>query len=401
MKIKTLSVSEVNNYIKRSLDNDFILRNLSVKGEISNIKYHSSGHIYFSLKDSFGKINCVMFKTYALNLKEIVEDGMEVVISASCSIYPKDGSLQLYCKEIKREGIGELHIKFEELKNKLSKEGYFDDEYKKEIPSFIRRVGVVTSETGAVIRDIINVTQNRSKLVDIVLYPANVQGEGAYKSIIQGIKYFNKSKSVDVIIIGRGGGSLEELWNFNEEELAIEIFKSKLPIVSAVGHEVDYTISDFVSDRRASTPSHAAEIIVKVESELYDRIKHNYKNLNQSFDYLLRREFENISNLQERLRLNSPKVKIVNSYIEVDNLKERLNKEIFNKLNHRKNELSHLKLMLEAHNPVNVLNRGYSIIQDTDNNVISSIEDIKSEKEIKMILKDGIKQGVFKPIDKE
>lgn len=397
MKIKTLSVSEVNNYIKKSLDNDFILRNLSVKGEISNIKYHGSGHVYFSLKDEFGKINCVMFRSYAEKLNEKVLDGTKVIVSASCSIYPKDASLQLYCTEIQKEGIGDLFLKFEKLKKKLSEEGYFDLEYKKQIPTFVTRIGVVTSETGAVIRDIINVTKTRSNLVDIVLYPAQVQGEGAYKTIIEGIKYFNKVNSVDVIIIGRGGGSLEELWNFNEEALAIEIFKSKLPIISAVGHEVDYTISDFVSDVRASTPSQAAEIAVPLERELYKELNLKNKELDKSIKILLDREHENLENLKERLRLNSPKLKLMNAYVEVDKLKESLTKEIEVIIFNKKKDLQSLKLLLEAHNPTNVLNRGYSILQDTNNNVISSIDDFNKEKQVKITLKDGFVEGVFKP----
>ena len=261
MKLKTLTVTELNNYIKRTLDNDFILNNLLVKGEISNLKYHSSGHIYFSLKDTSSKINCVMFKSNALELDfKLKRYGSSGI--CRCSLYPGLGSMQLYINKLQKEGLGELHIKFEKLKNKLAKEGYFSEENKKAIPIMPKKIGIVTSETGAVIRDIINVTRRRNSLVDIVLYPALVQGEGAYKTIISGIEYFNKNKNVDVIIIGRGGGSIEDLWNFNEEELAKTIFKSKIPIISAVGHEVDFTISDFVSDVRASTPSQAAEIAV-------------------------------------------------------------------------------------------------------------------------------------------
>src|SRR5471030_150510 len=262
MNIKTLTVSEVTNYIKRMLDNDFILSNLSVKGEISNLKYHGSGHIYFTLKDSNGKVNCVMFKGSAVSLDFVLEEGMEVIIKGRVSIYPATGSFQLYCDEIKKEGIGDLFIKFEKLKEKLSKAGYFDEACKKPLPKYPKKIGIVTSPTGAAILDIINVSTRRSKLVDLILYPASVQGINAYKEIITGINYFNKKKSVDIIIVGRGGGSIEELWNFNEEELAKAIFNSKIPIISAVGHEIDFTISDFVADVRAATPSQGAEIAV-------------------------------------------------------------------------------------------------------------------------------------------
>ena len=399
MKIKTLSVSEVNNYIKKILDNDFILNNLSVKGEISNLKYHTSGHIYFSLKDSNGKINCVMFKGKAYELDFKLEEGMEVVISASCSIYPMNGSLQLYCNNIRKEGLGELHIKFEELKAKLLKAGYFDEEYKKSIPLMPMRIGVVTSETGAVIKDIINVTRTRSSLVDIVLYPAQVQGEGAYKSIIKGIKYFNLKKNVDVIIIGRGGGSIEELWNFNEEELALEIFKSKVPIISAVGHEVDFTIADFVADIRASTPSQAAELAVPLESEILQRINQSKIRMEELIINRLSEEKIKINSLSKILKLNSPLNKIVNSYLEVDGLKDRLTRTMANKVENEKLKLGSLNDMLQAYNPMNLLSKGYAIVQDNNKNVISEKEKLNKEIEINIILKDGSVKGVFNPVE--
>lgn len=399
MRIKTLSVSEVNNYIKKILDNDFILNNLSVKGEISNLKYHTSGHIYFSLKDSNGKINCVMFKGKAYELDFKLEEGMEVIISASCSIYAMNGSLQLYCNDIRKEGLGELHIKFEKLKAKLLKEGYFDEEYKKPIPAMPMRIGVVTSETGAVIKDIINVTRTRSSLVDIVLYPAQVQGPLAYKSLIKGIKYFNSKKNVDLIIIGRGGGSIEELWNFNEEELAIEIFKSKLPIISAVGHEVDFTIADFVADLRASTPSQAAEIAVPVESEIFQRINQSKIRMEELIKNRVIQEKNKLDSLSKILKLNSPLNKIVNSYLEVDGLNARLARVMANKIENEKQKILSLNDILQAYNPMNVLSKGYAIVQDNNKNVIFEKEKLNKEIEINIILKDGSVKGVFNPMD--
>lgn len=399
MRIKTLSVSEVNNYIKKILDNDFILNNLSVKGEISNLKYHSSGHIYFSLKDSNGKINCVMFKGKAYELDFKLEEGMEVVISASCSIYPMNGSLQLYCNDIRKEGLGELHIKFEKLKAKLLKEGYFDEEYKKNIPIMPTRIGVVTSETGAVIKDIINVTRRRSSLVDIVLYPAKVQGVDAYKSLIKGVKYFNSKKSVDLIIIGRGGGSIEELWNFNEEELALEIFKSKIPIISAVGHEVDFTIADFVSDVRAATPSQAAELAVPLERLILLNLNQTEKRIEELIANRILEEKNNINNLSKMLKLNSPLNKIVNSYLEVDVLKERLTGYINNKIENEKLRIISLNEILQAYNPMNILSKGYSIIKDNKDNVIFEKEKLNEEIEINIVLKDGSVKGLFNPVD--
>ncbi|MGL4108137.1 exodeoxyribonuclease VII large subunit [Clostridium sp. LP20] len=398
MKIKTLSVSEVTNYLKRIIDNDFILNNLSVKGEISNLKYHSSGHIYFSLKDESGKINCVMFKGRAQFLDFQLEEGMGVIIKGRVSIYPANGSIQLYCDEIEQEGLGQLYIKFERLKEKLGKEGYFDDGIKKPIPKMPKRIGVVTSETGAAVRDIINVARRRNKLVDIILYPAQVQGEGAYKDVIRGIQYFNKSKSVDVIIIGRGGGSIEELWNFNEEDLAISIYKSKIPIISAVGHEVDFTISDLVSDMRAATPSQAAEIAVPLEDDIYESIKNAEEWMYKAIKNRLVSERLNIESLDRILRLNSPMTKIVNSYLRVDKLKDRLNSNIVNRIKLEKEKLIGLNKLLVAHNPTNLLLKGYAIIED-ENGIINTVEKVKKENQIKITVKDGSVKGKFIPME--
>lgn len=283
MHIKTLTVSQLNRYVKNTLDADFILNNASVKGEISNLKIHSSGHIYFSLKDGGSKINCVMFKSYAYKLKFVPENGMDIVVEGNVSVYEKEGSYQLYCKAMKREGIGDLYIAFEELKEKLKKEGLFDDAHKKEIPRFPKKVGVITSPTGAALRDIINVTKRRNKGIELLIYPALVQGIDASKTIIEGIKILNKVEDVDIIILARGGGSIEELWAFNNEELAYEIYSSKKPIITGVGHETDFTIVDFVSDRRAPTPSAAAEIAVFDREALIKEIL-NYKyNIKKSW----------------------------------------------------------------------------------------------------------------------
>lgn len=397
MKIKTLSVSEVNNYIKKTLDNDFILNNLSVKGEISNLKYHTSGHIYFSLKDSNGKLNCIMFRNRAIELDFDLEEGMEVTVKCRCSIYPGNGSLQLYIDEISKDGLGALYIKFEKLKAKLLKEGYFDEEYKKPVPSMPLRIGVITSETGAVIKDIINVTRRRNKMVDIVLYPANVQGNDAYKSIIKGLKFFNNKRNVDVIIVGRGGGSLEELWNFNEEELAIEIFKSNIPVVSAVGHEVDYTISDFVSDLRAATPSQAAEIVVPIESEIKQELIDIKYRLNELIENKFIQEKYKVENLKKILNLNTPMSKVANAYMEIDSIKNRLNISMLNKINNEKLKLESLNDILNAHNPVNILQKGYTIVEK-DGKIISSKNELIGNDEIKILFKDGFLNGTFTSI---
>lgn len=398
MNIKTLTVSEVTNYIKRVMDNDFILSNLSVKGEISNLKFHSSGHIYFSLKDENGKVNCVMFKSRAMLLDIELEEGMEVIIKGRASIYPATGSFQLYCDEIQKEGQGELFVKFEKLKAKLSAQGYFDVEHKKTLPKYPRRIGIVTSPTGAAIRDIINVSTRRSSYVDIVLYPAKVQGKDAYKEVINGIKYFNKKKSVDVIIIGRGGGSIEELWNFNEEELALQIFNSNIPIISAVGHEIDFTISDFVADVRAATPSQGAELAVSLGEEMRYQLDDIKEELNYSIERKFKDSLNELKSIEKILKIHSPMSKIVNSYLEIDKLKERLDITFISKIKSEKQKIESFNNLLMAHNPIAVLSKGYAIIEDENEKIINTKEDLKNKKILNICLKDGKAKGEFTPL---
>ena len=400
MNIKTLTVTEVSNYIKRVIDNDFILGNLSVKGEISNLKFHSSGHIYFSLKDESSKINCVMFKSKAMYLDVDLEEGMQIVVKGKASIYPATGSMQIYCEEINKEGIGDLFIKFEKLKKKLESKGYFEFYNKKELPKYPRRIGVVTSPTGAAIRDIINVIKRRNGMVDIVLYPAKVQGIGAYKEIIEGIQYFNEKNNVDLLIVGRGGGSIEELWNFNEEALAEAVYNSNLPIISAVGHEVDFTICDFVSDVRAATPSQGAEIAVPLENDIKQEIERIALYLDDTIYNKIKNCKNEIICMERILKIHSPLSKIENCYLEVDKLKDRLDFALKTKLNTEKQRLESLNSLLIAHNPVNVLSRGYAIIED-DDTLIKSKEQLKEEKKLKITFKDGKIEGKFMPSDKE
>jgi exodeoxyribonuclease VII large subunit len=379
------------------LDNDFILSNLSVKGEISNLKYHGSGHIYFTLKDNNGKVNCVMFKGNAVLLDFELEEGMEVLIKGRASIYPATGSFQLYCDEIKKEGLGDLFIKFEKLKEKLSKAGYFDEAYKKPLPKYPAKIGIVTSPTGAAISDIINVSNRRSTLVDLVLYPAKVQGIDAYKEVINGINYFNKKKSVDIIIVGRGGGSIEELWNFNEEELAKAIFNSKIPIISAVGHEIDFTISDFVADVRAATPSQGAEIAVTLSNDIEAKVYNISRILDKKIDNKLKECRSDLSGAERILNIHSPIAKISNSYLELDKLQDRLNFSIKTKIKREKKQMENYNNLLSAHNPINVICKGYAIIEDNEKNLIISKEQLKETINLKICLKDGNVEGNFVP----
>ncbi|MDM0976569.1 exodeoxyribonuclease VII large subunit [Clostridium perfringens] len=389
MKLKTLSVGEVNNYVKKLVENDFILKNLNVKGEISNLKFHSSGHIYFSLKDENSKVNCIMFKNNAVNLDFRLEEGMKVEIKARLGVYHKEGTYQLYCENIKKAGIGELFEEFHKLKKELSEEGIFDEKYKRALPKFPKRIGIITARTGAAVRDIINVIQRRNKALDIILYSAKVQGENAADSIIEGIRYFNNEKSVDVIILGRGGGSIEELWAFNNRELAYEIFNSRIPTVSAVGHEVDFTISDFVSDMRAPTPSAAGELVSPSLQEMINDLVNKKEFLHRAIDRRFLNAKKDVDLLHKGLKCNNPKHIIEKRIKEVNSLEEKLNFLGKRKIDKAKDELIALNSILQTLNPLNTLGRGYSVIMDKEDKVINEVSELKKNDMVKVIMKDG------------
>ncbi|MFH5909336.1 exodeoxyribonuclease VII large subunit [Clostridium perfringens] len=389
MKLKTLSVGEVNNYVKKLVENDFILKNLNVKGEISNLKFHSSGHIYFSLKDENSKVNCIMFKNNAVNLDFRLEEGMKVEIKARLGVYHKEGTYQLYCENIKKAGIGELFEEFHKLKKELSEEGIFDEKYKRALPKFPKRIGIITARTGAAVRDIINVIQRRNKSLDIILYPAKVQGENAADSIIEGIRYFNNEKSVDVIILGRGGGSIEELWTFNNRDLAYEIFNSRIPTVSAVGHEVDFTISDFVSDMRAPTPSAAGELVSQSLQEMINDLLNKKEFLHRAIDRKFLNAKKDVDLLHKGLKGNNPKHIIEKRIKEVNSLEEKLNFLGKRKIDKAKDELIALNSILQTLNPLNTLGRGYSVIMDKKDKVINEVSELKKNDMVKVIMKDG------------
>ena len=389
MKLKTLSVGEVNNYVKKLVENDFILKNLNVKGEISNLKFHSSGHIYFSLKDENSKVNCIMFKNNAVNLDFRLEEGMKVEIKARLGVYNKEGTYQLYCENIKKAGIGELFEEFHKLKKELSEEGIFDEKYKRALPKFPKRIGIITARTGAAVRDIINVIQRRNKSLDIILYPAKVQGENAADSIIEGIRYFNNEKSVDVIILGRGGGSIEELWAFNNRDLAYEIFNSRIPTVSAVGHEVDFTISDFVSDMRAPTPSAAGELVSPSLQEMINDLVNKKEFLHRAIDRRFLNAKRDVDLLHKGLKGNNPKHIIEKRIKEVNSLEEKLNFLGKRKIDKAKDELIALNSILQTLNPLNTLGRGYSVIMDKEGKVINEVSELKKNDMVKVIMKDG------------
>lgn len=388
MFLKVLTVTEVNNYIKKVFDNDFILKNSKIKGELSNVKVHSSGHIYFSLKDEGGKINGIMFSNYAEDLKIIPEEGMQVVISGKISSYPKDGSYTIYAKEMEVEGIGELHKAFEKLKLDLMEEGLFEEKYKKAIPKYPGRIGVITSPTGAAVRDVINVSTRRNEKVDILIYPCLVQGVNAPQTIIQGIETLDAREDIDVILLCRGGGSIEELWAFNDKDLARAIFNCDTPIVSAVGHEVDFTISDFVADLRGATPSQGAEIIVPQLREMEDYLNDCSDKLKSNITSYIRDKKSIISQNEERLKRYSPINKIIQRKEKVEYLNNNLNIYIKHYVENRKRKLASMVDLIEANSPMNIIKKGYGCIE-SDGKVISSIDTLKKKDTVKITLKDG------------
>ena len=384
-----LKVSELNGYIKNIIDGDEMLANVYIKGEISNFKRHYSGHLYFTLKDETSLIKCVMFKSYTNYLNFEPKDGMSVVILGSVSVFERDGVYQVYAKGMEPEGVGALYKAYEKLKAKLSEEGLFDEAHKKPIPILPRAIGVVTSKTGAVIRDIINVTTRRLPNVNIILYPAAVQGEGAAQTIVNGIKYFNKAKNVDTIIIGRGGGSLEDLWPFNEEITARAIYESEIPIISAVGHETDFTIADFVADLRAPTPSAAGELAVPDVLE----VRWKLENINKRLANSLRKKVENMrtkyDNLKNSRALKNPYDALRQKMIVCDNLYKNIENNFSLKVKDR-----HIKLVgfigrLENLSPLKTMLRGYSIVENLDGKVIKSVNDLSKNDEISIRLNDG------------
>lgn len=382
------SVTELNSYVKTLLDNDENLKNVFVTGEISNFKNHYSGHMYMTIKDESGAIKAVMFSSYASRLKFVPENGMKVIIFGSVSLYNKDGSYQLYINDMQPDGIGALNLAFEQLKEKLGKEGLFNTEFKKPIPEFPRKIGVMTAPDGAAVRDIFSVLKRRYSVAEIVFCPVAVQGASAAPEIAKAIKLFNDKKAADVLIVGRGGGSLEDLWAFNEEIVARAIFESEIPVISAVGHETDFTIADFVADLRAPTPSAAAELAVPDIFELKSDLISLKQHLSVLMKNKLTNEREYIENTEKRFNLLSPTNKILNSRQELSNLYEKIVNSVTLKLNDEKANVSLISSKLNALSPLAVLSRGYSIAYNNDL-PIKSVNDVTKGDNIKVKVADG------------
>ncbi len=390
-----LSVSQVNLYIKQILDNDLLMSDVTVKGEISNFKLHSSGHMYMSLKDETGVMRAVMFRGASSKINFKPENGIKVIARGRVSVYERDGQYQLYINSMEQEGVGSLHIAFEELKQRLFEEGLFDQSKKKPLPKYPKRIGVVTAPTGAAIRDIINVLSRRFSYSDVLIYPVLVQGENSAKSIVSAIKYFNNAKNVDVMIVGRGGGSIEDLWSFNEEIVARAIFESGIPIVSAVGHEIDFTIADFVADLRAPTPSAAAELVVPSEDELIEKFDNVYTRLRNSAMRLIESRKLVLSGCVDKPAFKNPLIKIADKKIALDNLSHRFEMAEKVLLDRKKQLLSAGISKLDALSPLGTISRGFSIASG-ESGIIKSVRQVKSGDEINIAVSDGRFDAIVK-----
>ena len=392
MDYKAITVTDLNKYIKDKVADDEILNNVLVKGEISNFKNHYTGHLYFTLKDDNSLIKCIMFKSFAERLKFIPKDGMKVMVFGTVSVFERDGVYQIYCKAMQEEGMGSLYKAYEELKLKLEKEGLFDVRNKKKIPFMPKVIGVLTSQTGSVIKDIINVSTRRNPNVYIRLFPVPVQGEGAGIKIAEAIKYMNDKKLADILILARGGGSLEDLWPFNEEIVARAIFDSKLPVISAVGHETDFTIADFVADLRAPTPSAAAELAVTD----IDELKLKILGYNNRLKLALKKKVELMRLRYEKCMMarvfKEPLQRINEQYIRIDMLVKSLQHNIINKYKDRKSEMITLVSKLDSLSPLKTLTRGYCIAQ-IGGKAVKSINDVKKDQEVDLRFIDGSKKA--------
>lgn len=383
------TVAQVNSYIKNMFTQDFMLRSIMVKGEVSNCKYHSSGHIYFTLKDSKGIISCVMFAGNRGGLSFKLEEGQMVVVGGTIDVYERDGKYQLYARQIILDGVGLLYERFEKLKRELSDMGMFASEYKKPIPKYISRLGVVTADTGAAVRDIINIATRRNPYVQIILYPAIVQGEQAVESIVNGIHAL-ENLGVDVMIVGRGGGSIEDLWAFNEEAVAQAVFDCSVPVISAVGHETDTTIIDFVADMRAPTPSAAAELAVYDIVQLMEKMEIYRGTLDFAMDRNLRKQKNELLNYSTRIKYLSPLNQIREKRTYCMEIEEKLNNSINSKVKSDKHRLALYVEKLKGLSPLEKLNQGYSFTEKEDGTVVNDVSRVKEGDMLKVYVRNGL-----------
>ncbi|MDU1174598.1 exodeoxyribonuclease VII large subunit [Peptostreptococcus anaerobius] len=387
MKLRPLEVSELNSYIKKLIADEPILGNVMVKGEVSNFKIHSSGNVYLSLKDKDSKVNCIILRrNFAQDM--VIKDGTKIIASGSVRVYERDGAYQLYINSVEVEGMGNLYYQYLQMKERLEKEGLFSPMHKQKIPRFPKVIGVITSPTGSVIRDIINVVSRRYPRVEIKLFPVLVQGERSEESLIRGLDFFNRRDDIDTIIIGRGGGSLEELWSFNSEALARKIFDSKIPIISAVGHETDYTICDFVADLRAPTPSSAAELATPDLKDLLASQDILVKRMSRAVSNKIEIERQKVSRSIEKTHTIVQKDMIDMSYVRLDRMQERMAASVDRRMVDYKNKLSLIGVSMGNLNPFSVMDRGYSVVESSGG-LVQKTTDVELGEDIDILLSDG------------
>ena len=379
MALKPITVSQLNDYINRVLGTDPLLGAVVVKGEIFSLKYHSSGHIYFSIMDANSKVSCFLPREYAQTLQFPLSDGQEVVLTGAINVYKKNGTYSLYVRHVEIEGEGDLAIAFEQMKAKLQKEGLFDPSHKKPIPVYPKKIGIITSKTGAAVRDILKILQTRNHMVDVVIFPVLVQGDAAAGDIAHMIDYVDANfDDIDTLIVGRGGGSADDLWAFNEEIVARSIYRCSIPVISAVGHEIDFTIADFVADKRAETPTAAAQMAVPDTKELAAKLE-------EMKDYL----YVQLSN------------KLMYHRLYADNLATSMKQQLQRKIQDHHYKIDSLKLILEENNPLKILESGYAVISDMERNVMRSVTDLQIDNRYLVQLKDGFAKVLVEEIGSE
>ena len=394
------TVRQVNSYIKNMFAQDFMLNRIYVKGEVSNLKYHTSGHIYFSLKDESGTIACVMFAGSRSGLSFRMEEGQQIIVLGVVDVYARDGKYQLYARKIVRDGVGLLYERFELLKKELQEMGMFAPEYKQKIPKYIRRLGVVTAPTGAAVRDIINITKRRNPFVQIILYPALVQGEGAAESIVKGIHALEAEK-VDVMIVGRGGGSMEDLWAFNEEAVARAVFDCSVPVISAVGHETDTTIIDFVADLRAPTPSAAAELAVYDFMEMKKNLKLREEKLLHFMQLILERKRQKLEQYSLRMRAYQPQQQLNEQRQFAADAENRLRREMMRRLEQEKYRLGLMAERLKGLSPLEKLSQGYAYVENSSGANVRTVSNVKQGEQITVYVTDGRIRAEVTGVEKE
>lgn len=394
------TVKQVNSYINNMFTQDFMLNRIYVKGEVSNCKYHTSGHIYFSLKDESGTIACVMFAGQRGGLSFHMREGQQIIVLGSVNVYERTGSYQLYAQEIRLDGEGTLYEKYQMLKQELEEMGMFAPEYKKAIPRYAKRIGVVTAPTGAAVRDIMNISARRNPYVQLLLYPAQVQGEGAKESIVRGIRML-ETKNVDVIIVGRGGGSIEDLWAFNDECVARAIFDCQVPVISAVGHETDVTIADYVADLRAPTPSAAAELAVWDYRQLQGYLDECRLRMNRSMTGTIRINRLRLKELDVRLSYLHPRHKLQDQQQRLIELEEELRTLMRDRVKEARHRLAIQIEKLNGLSPVRKLNQGFAYVEEADGGVVKSIRQVEKGDELTVYVTDGLIRTSVKAVQKK